>query len=151
MNGVVQAVAATYPSLGLNTTWIGGDEVDGCFNQSVTDLLGKFHSDQLSTIRNPGRLIVFASARGLDGVQGGGGQVTQGYYKVASPNLLSRRWSASFDENDPSSAGNLSLRRGGSSVVSHVDGSVDALTIEELDDMRRWADRADAPDWVLAP
>ena len=144
-------VAATYPSLGLNTTWMGGDEVDGCFNPALQELLGKFYSDRLSTIRNPDRLVVFASARGSTGVGGTAGDIVEGYFTVASPYFSSRRWANTFDEDDPTSAGHLSPRRDGKVVVSHVDGAVDALSIEELDDMRRWADRADAPDWVLAP
>lgn len=144
-------VAATYPSLGLNTTWMGGDEVDGCFNPALRDLLGNFYSDRLSTIRNPSRLTVFASARGSSGAPGSSGEIVEGYFKVASPSFSSRRWADEFDENDPTSAGNLSPRRDGKAIVSHVDGSIDAFSIEELDDMRRWADRADAPDWVLTP
>jgi prepilin-type N-terminal cleavage/methylation domain-containing protein len=144
-------LVATYPSLGLNTTWMGGDEIDGCFSPSVQELLGKFYSDRLSTIHNPDRLIVFASARGLDGIEGMGGEIIEGYFKVSSPNFASRRWAEAYDENDPASAGNVSIRGDGKSVVSRVDGAVDALSIEELDDMRLWADRADAPDWVLAP
>lgn len=145
-------LSATYPSIGLNTTWVGGDEVDGCFNPAMTDLFGQFYCQQLSRVQNPSRLMVFCSARGMNGVAGAGGEVVEGYFKVASPNFSSRRWAAEYDEDDPASAGNVSLRWGGQeAVVSRVDGGVDSLDITELEDMRNWADRATEPDWVLTP
>lgn len=145
-------LAATFPSLGLNTTWVGGDEVDGCFNPALTELLGDFYSKQLSRVRNPSRLLVFCSARGASGAPGSGGGITEGYFKVASPNFSSRRWGTAYEEENPASAGNVSLRWGGEeAVVSRVDGSVDSLDIYELEDMRNWADRATDPDWVLSP
>ena len=133
------------PSLGLNSTWMGGDENDGCFNPTLTQLLGRIHSDRLSTIRNPSKLIVFGSSRS------GAGSYSEGYFRIASPTFSSRRWQDEYDEDDSASFGNVSGRWGGSSIVATVDGAVDSLTLEEMDDMRRWSDRADAADWVLAP
>ena len=133
------------PSLGLNSTWMGGDENDGCFNPTLTQLLGRIHSDRISTIKNPSKLIVFASSRS------GAGSNSEGYFRVSSPTFSSRRWQDEYDEDDAASFGNVSGRWGGSSIVATVDGAVDSLTLEEMDDMRRWSDRADAPDWVLAP
>lgn len=145
--------SATYPSLGLNTTWVGGDEIDGCFNPALTDLLGQFYSKQLARVRNPSRVMVFCSARGDSGVGGTGGEITEGYFKVSSPNFSSRRWDSAYDPADPSSCGNLSARWGvdDEAVVSRIDGSVDSLDLVELEDMRNWADVATSPDWVLAP
>lgn len=144
-------VSSTYPSLGLNTTWIGGDEVDGCFNPALRELFGQFFSNRLSSIRNPARLVVFCSARGLDGADGTTGDIVEGYFKVASPNFSHRRWSDVYDPLDPASAGNVSARWDGDSIVSRVDGAVDSVPLLELEDMRQWADRADTPDWALTP
>ena len=141
---------ATFPSLGINATWMGGDEIDGCFNPALTSLLGNFYSSKLSQIKNPQRLTVFASARG-DSAPNGGGDTIEGYFKVASPAFSSRRWDNQYDKEDTTSFGNLSARWDGRSVISRVDGSVDSLAIEEMDDMRIWADRADSKDWVLTP
>ena len=142
--------AATFPSLGINATWVGGDEIDGCFNPALTNLLGNFYSSSMSQIRNPQRLTVFASARGNSSPNGGGDTI-EGYFKVASPAFSSRRWETEYDEDDSTSFGNVSGRWDGRTVISRVDGSVDALTTEELDDMRLWADRADSKDWKLTP
>jgi hypothetical protein len=133
------------PSLGLNSTWMGGDESDGCFNPTLTELLGRIHSDRISTVRNPAKLIVFGSSRSGPGIY------SEGYFRITSPAFSSRRWQDEYDEDDAASFGNVSGRWGGSSIVATVDGAVDSLTLEEMDDMRRWSDRADAPDWVLAP
>ena len=142
--------AGTFPSLGINSTWLGGDEIDGCFNPALTSLLGNFYCSKMSQIRNPQRLTVFASSRG-DSAPDGGGDSIEGYFKVASPTFSSRRWDAEYDPEDTTSFGNVSARWDGRSVVSRVDGSVDSLAIEEMDDMRFWADRAESRDWVLAP
>ncbi len=141
---------ATFPSLGINSTWVGGDEVDGCFNPALTDMLGNFYASNLSQVRHPERLTVFASARG-DTQPNGGGRSIEGYFKVASPTFASRRWKPEYDPEDSTSTGNVSARWNGRTVISRVDGSVDALPIEDLDDMRLWADRADSKDWVLSP
>ena len=37
---------------------VGGDEVDGCFNPNMRELLGNFYSDRLSTIRNSDQILV---------------------------------------------------------------------------------------------
>lgn len=142
--------AATFPSLGINATWLGGDEIDGCFNPALTNLLGNFYCSSMSQIRNPQRLTVFASARGNSSPNGAGSTI-EGYFKVASPAFSSRRWETKYDPNDSTSFGNISGRWDGRTVISRVDGSVDALTTEELDDMRLWADRADSKDWKLTP
>ena len=146
-------VAATFPSLGLNTTWVGGDEIDGCFNPNLVNLLGQFYSNRLGGVRNPTRVIVFCSARATEGVPGAGGGITEGYFKVSSPNFNTRRWQDLYDPDLPLSAGNISARWGtdDEAVVSRVDGSVDGLNILELDDMRNWADMATTPDWMLSP
>ena len=142
--------AATFPSLGINSTWMGGDEVDGCFNPALSEILGNFYCSNLSQIRHPERLTVFASARG-DSSPNGGGRTIEGYFKVASPAFTSRRWKDRYDADDTTSSGNVSARWGGRTVISRVDGSVDAPAIEDLDDMRLWADRADSKDWTLSP
>ena len=145
--------SATYPSLGLNTTWVGGDEIDGCFNPSIIEFLGRFYSDRLSAVRNPSKVIVFCSARGDSGVGGSGGTITEGHFRVSSPNFSNRRWEADYDPERVMSFGNVSARWGNDdeAVVSRIDGSVDSLDLIQLQDMRNWADAATDADWRLAP
>ena len=140
---------SAYPSLGLNTTWIGGDENQGGFNPVYQTNFGKFYATRMTEIRNTGGLILFASARGIDANPGESGQMTQGYFRVRSPNFTSSQWSDAYNEEDPASYGQLSSRNGGRTVIAYVDGHAESKHVDELRDMRMWCDKANAPDWKL--
>jgi prepilin-type N-terminal cleavage/methylation domain-containing protein/prepilin-type processing-associated H-X9-DG protein len=140
---------SVFPSLGLNATWIGGDENQGGFNPAYLNAYGKFYATRASEIRNTGGLILFASARGVDANPGEVGQLTEGYFRVRSPNFTADQWGPAYDETDPASYGQVSSRNGGKTVVSFVDGHAAAKQVEELRDMRMWVDRATTPDWKL--
>lgn len=140
---------SAYPSLGLNATWIGGDENQGGFNPAYLSAYGKFYATRVTEIRNTGGLILFASARGIDANPGETGQLTEGYFRVRSPNFTASQWGASYDDADPASYGQLSSRHGGKTVTAFVDGHAEAKHVDELRDMRMWSDRATEPDWKL--
>jgi prepilin-type processing-associated H-X9-DG protein/prepilin-type N-terminal cleavage/methylation domain-containing protein len=142
---------SVFPSLGLNTTWVGGDENQGGFNSAFQNAYGKFYVSRMTEIRNTAQLIVFASARGIDADPGQAGQLTQGYFRVRSPNFTSAQWAATYNDLDPASAGQLSSRHGGRTIIAMVDGHVETKQVDELRDMRFWADRASTPDWKLTP
>lgn len=143
--------ASAYPSLGLNTTWVGGDENQGGFSAPFQNAFGKFYVTRLAEIRNPARLITFASARGLDPEAVGEPEIRQGYFRVKSPNFTAAQWSGPYDPNDAASNGQLASRHGGRTIASFTDGHVESRTIDEFRDMRLWSDRATAPDWMLVP
>ena len=142
-----------FPSLGLNTTWIGGDDREGGFHPTFMELFGRFYITKMSEARRPQWLIVFASARGTDPTGTLGGGVVEGYFYIRSPYFTSYRWpSEEFDAGEPpGNYGNLSPRYGGSVVSAFLDSHVDMLTKRQLKDMRYWADQATRPDWVLEP
>ena len=75
----------------------------------------------------------------------------EGYFRLESPRLAQKQWADTFDPSVPASAGNVSARHGGAAVVAFTSGAVDALSIEDLRDMRHWANAADSHDWHLAP
>lgn len=139
---------SAYPSLGLNTTWLGGDENDGCFNPTMVQSYGRFFATRLSEVRNTGGLIVFASARGTD-PNDAGSAMLEGYFRVRSPYFTSSRWGSAYDPDDAASYGQLSSRNGGKTVTAYVDGHTEADHVDTLRDMRKWADRATSPDWKL--
>ena len=87
---------------------------------------------------------MFCSARGDSGVGGSGGTITEGHFRVSSPNFSNRRWEADYDPERVMSFGNVSARWGNDdeAVVSRIDGSVDSLDLIQLQDMRNWADAA---------
>jgi hypothetical protein len=140
---------SVYPSLGLNTAWVGGDENQGGFNSAYEQAFGKFYVTRLSEIIHTDRLIVCASARGIDPVAGS--QIREGYFRVKSPNFTSVQWAPKYDPNNAASCGQVSSRNGDRTVVGFAGGHVEAKAVDELRDMRMWSDQADDPDWKMKP
>jgi prepilin-type N-terminal cleavage/methylation domain-containing protein/prepilin-type processing-associated H-X9-DG protein len=147
--------ASVSPSLGLNSQWIGGDSTkDGFLSpwnplRSVLDF-DRYYVTRLSQVQRGDKLMVFASARGVDPTTNSG--VVEGYFKVTSPyyhELLGYLWSETFDPNSPPSFGHLSPRHDGRCVTAFIDGHVDTLSTDQLKDMRYWANWATSPDWRL--
>ena len=143
---------SVYPSFGLNSVWVGGDENFGGFNNAFLGLYGKFYVTRMSEISQPASLIVFASARTNDDGSGGeSATITEGYFRVRSPFFDTRTWSAQYAALDPASWGNLSNRNGGEIVSGCADGHAEARVPEALDDMRLWSNGATSKSWTLAP
>ncbi len=144
--------ASVFPSFGLNSVWVGGDENFGGFNSAFLNLYGKFYVTRLSEIARPSSLIVFGSARGEDAAPGGeSGAITEGYFRIRSPFFNTRTWAAQYSATDAASCGNLSNRNGGEVVTGCADGHAEARVPEALDDMRLWSNTASATDSPLSP
>lgn len=144
------------PSLGLNATWIGGDQDEQGFSVLARRLFGQFYARTPTEVVHPSRLLVFTSARGLDPlnlIDNLG--VTEGYFRVRSPRLNTiegDRWPAEYGAvTDPADFGFVSMRGGRGAVTAFVDGHVETLGERALRDMRHWANRAETPDYALAP
>jgi len=143
---------SVFPSFGLNSVWVGGDENFGGYNSAFLGLYGKFYVTRLGEIERPAGLVVFASARGQDSMPSGElSDLTEGFFRIQAPCFSTRTWAAAYDEDDPASCGNLSARHGGSVVVGFADGHAEARRPEELDDMRLWSNGATSKDWTLTP
>ncbi len=140
-----------FPSLGLNTTWIGGDANES--TPTYLETFGRYYITRMAEATRPEKLIVFASARGTDPFGPLGSGVFEGWFRIQSPYLTTYRWQADeFNPLDPPAHyGFLSPRYGGSSVVAFLDSHVGLLTKRQLKDMRLWANHATRPDWVLEP
>jgi len=141
------------PSLGMNTMWVGGDENHGGFDPHSA--FGRFYVTRLSQATHPERLIAFASARGGDPLQITGLEQHEGYYKVLSPYTTEGAGPQWADEYRPNSSatdtGHVSPRYRDSAVTAMIDGHCAMKTIDELRDMRLWANQADAEDWTMKP
>lgn len=147
-------MTSLYPSFGLNSVWVGGDQQRYGFlpqtlpNGSVNPLSG-FYATRLSGIKNPSRLTVFASSRTsatTDGTQ------REGYFRIESPKFLSSQpisWAPEYDPTAPPSFGNLSARGGSDVAVGTADGGVEWVALDEMRDMRRWADQATSAAWAI--
>lgn len=141
---------SVFPSLGINATWVGGDENQGGFSTAFLNAYGKFYLTRLSEARNTAKVIAFGSARGVDANPGEVGQLTEGYFRVRSPFFTASQWAERYDENDAASCGQLSSRHGNRTIVAMIDGHTESKQVEELRDMRFWCDRADTVDWKLS-
>lgn len=148
------AVSA-YPSFGLNSVFVGGDENYGGFNPIFEQTFGRFYATRLSTVRHPERLVVFASSRTDEAAPGTTGEIREGFFRVLPPGWATPLWADEYAPESPASAGFLSPRHGGHgedlAIVTTVDGGVETATIDDLRDMRRWSDRATSEDWTMQP
>jgi prepilin-type N-terminal cleavage/methylation domain-containing protein len=171
-------VVSLFPSLGLNTTWVGGDKRHFGFPQKPGEgqdffiPYGTFYITRLSESPHPDRQLVFASARGCADIPGGGGgdqysQVFEGYFEIQAPYFTESQgylWSEEHDIRDPvgCDAGNagiaapgdfgfVSLRYGGEAVTAFIDGHTGTLNKTQISDMRYWARDAEREDWGLTP
>lgn len=144
-----QYVVSLSPSMGINADFVGGNDDNGiAFNQAGLRLYGKFYVQRIDDATRPGSLIVFGSARGVDP---DGGTVS-GFHRIDAPSFTTPRWSATKQTaaSQPYEHGNIHPRFAGLAVVSFLDGHSDAKTLDELRDMRLWADKATSSDWLLA-
>jgi hypothetical protein len=148
------AVSA-YPSFGLNSVFVGGDENHGGFSPIFEQTFGRFYATRLSTVRHPDRLTVFATSRTDEAAPGVTGEIREGFFRVLPPSWASPLWADVYDPENPASAGFVSPRHAQHgddvSIITTVDGAVSTATIEELRDMRRWSDQATSEDWRMVP
>lgn len=146
-------VVSVSPSIGLNTTWVGGDENELGFSDAARQTYGAFYVRSLAQVFHPERLLVGASARGVDPLAYEG--TVEGYFRVRSPRLAEgqpERWGEEWNASaSPESFGHLSLRWGRTAVAGFVDGHVGVMGERDLRDMRHWSNRATKPDSALAP
>jgi prepilin-type N-terminal cleavage/methylation domain-containing protein len=137
------------PNLGINATIVGGHFGSGSPlppTPRIVDAYGKFYLTHLAEADDPGKLIVFASARSGEG--------RPGYYEVRPPRLTGPVWSSeAFADQSPASAhGFVDFRWRGKAVAAMLGGNVEMLDETQLRDMRRWshqAARANDPDFTI--
>ncbi len=141
------------PSLGINATWVGGDENELGFDPELQSIFGNFVVTRRTQVRKPSRLLVFASARGEDFVTSSG--VVEGHFRVRSPVLLESagsRWTDAYrSSTPPEGLGFCSPRFHGKAVAAFVDGHVGVLSEPALRDMRFWSNEAERTDAGLVP
>lgn len=145
-----QYVVSLSPSLGMNADFVGGNDENGiAFTTAGNRMYGRYCIQKIDDARRPNSLIVFGSARGVDP---DGGTVS-GFHRIDAPAFTTQRWSASKQTSDsqPDDHGHVHTRFLDAAVMTFLDGHGDVKTLDELRDMRLWADKADRPDWILQP
>lgn len=144
-----QYVVSLSPSLGINADFVGGNRDNQiAFNSSLLARYGAFYVRRLDETLNPSKLTVFASARG---VNPDGGEPVNGFHRVDAPRLLTARWSAGTytPTGAPEDFGHLHPRYSSKVVTVAMDGHSETLGIDDLRDMRRWANKATTPDYEV--
>lgn len=147
-------LTSLYPSFGLNSVWVGGDQqrygfMPATLPNGAANPLHGFYVSRLSGIVHPGRLTVFTSSRTNATVDGG---MREGYFRVESPRFLANQaatWAAVYDPLQPASCGGISTRSGSEVLAGTADGATAWESVDTMRDMRRWADRATSADWGI--
>lgn len=147
-------VVSVSPSLGLNTTWVGGDQNELGFSPSALSNFGRFYVQKLGDIRKPGELMVFASAKGSD-PGAPESDPYEGFFRVRSPRFAAgqeERWAETITPSTgPEDSGHVDFRYGGTAVIACADGHIETQGADAMRDMRRWANRAKTEDYGLSP
>jgi prepilin-type N-terminal cleavage/methylation domain-containing protein len=137
--------ASVFPSLGINSVFVGGDDVDLTPTAKAEERFGKFCVLRTSEAERAAEVMVFVSARGSSE-----DEAVSGYYVVKPPYLDARRWAAQWTPTLAAGDwGFVHPRYNRSAVAAFIDGHVQAMDETALQDMRHWADPADKADWVL--
>lgn len=151
-------VVSLYPSFGLNSYFLGGGSPGDPLPFSVNGrrIFGDFHAKRFDQPRSPSTLMAFASARSMaEAAFLPGYGLIEGYFTLKPPylyNTAGRQWQNDYDslsQAPNSNSGHVSLRFGGKGAAAMLDGHCDLLGWDEFNDMRLWADQADAPDWRI--
>jgi prepilin-type N-terminal cleavage/methylation domain-containing protein len=143
--------------------------------RDITVNYRRFWVRNLSEVRDSGKLIAFASTRSNDIDTGGHpNQIVPGHYLAPPPrphptqrlaqsiipgggwynNANSGKWDPRQPVNTWGEPGDalgdpfgLDFRHFSKSLMITMDGHADGLGIDQMKDMRRWANRATIPDW----
>lgn len=144
--------ASLYPSFGLNSAFVGGDEArfpsDPALPNGGANPFAQYCVTRLSGARRPQRTVVFTSARTNATADS---SINEGYFRVDAPwlNTPTPRWASEYSADDPASCGSVSLRGGDEAATATVDGAVEFLSIDALRDMTRWCDAAPEREWWI--
>ena len=137
--------ASVFPSQGINSVFVGGDDVELPPTERAFDRFGRFCVLKTAEVTRPSELLVFTSARGPFE-----GRIVPGYYVVKPPYLNARRWAVDWNLDDgPEAWGYVHPRYNLKSVTGMVDGHIENLDRRRIQDMRHWANPADRADWTL--
>jgi type II secretory pathway pseudopilin PulG len=138
---------SVYPSLGVNSYFIGGNEAEFPAAQANERFGEATVVTRLGQIRHPSKLLGFLSARSATS-----GPESHGYFQVLPPYLTARRWAAQWSSDlPPKDWGFVAPRYSKRSVAAAMDGHVSVLGLVALQDMTHWCNTADRADFTLRP
>lgn len=137
------------PSMGINAAYVGGDyQTLPPNSDKAISRYGQFCVTRVGQAVAPQKLIAFASAG--SSYQG---EKLSGYFKVEPPNLTKRNWPRTYSASaTPDQTGHVDFRWDSKAVAAMLDGHIELLTFEQMDDMRRWSNQASLANnatWAL--
>lgn len=150
-------VVSLFPSFGMNIAFVGGSDRHEQFTTISRRVFGRVALERLADARRPGQVIAFASARSETIALAEGVRSPQGFFRLEPPIYAAeagRQWDDAYDPNSAfteRNSGHVSLRHGGKGVGAYLDAHAALAGWAEFNDMRTWADQADAPDWGVRP
>jgi prepilin-type N-terminal cleavage/methylation domain-containing protein len=148
-------VISLFPSLGMNTNFVGGNARNQQFEPVFTRTFGRVYITRMDQVQRSSQVMVFASARTEPQPAVPISGQPQGFFRIEPPYYspgAGRVWEAAYDPNAVSPGANsgfVSFRHAGKAVTAIFDGHAEMQGMEALSDMRRWADLATRPDWTL--
>lgn len=129
-----------WPTFGLNTTFLGGDQGSGGFVLSGSKWVinpKKHVAFRANEIRRPTRQIVLAHSRAMNQSTNDG----NGMFRLTPPRAGGLRWHVEQEKFVPDTDISMGVPRGyytARAAVGFFDGHVESLLPSELTDMRLW-------------
>lgn len=153
-------VVSLFPALGMNTSFVGGNDRRQQFDPSFERVFGRTFIRRLDEPVRPSDLMVFASARCETQPQVPvtgpvPGQVP-GFFRIEPPIFgaaSGRQWAAAYDVAATlpgNNSGFIDLRYNRRAVTARFDCHSNMISWEDAQDMRLWADQATSSNWGLA-
>ncbi|HVU07498.1 MAG TPA: type II secretion system protein [Verrucomicrobiae bacterium] len=145
-------IVSLCPSLGMNSIFVGGDSQYATASQMNAQWGSQTTLTKMSGAVHPSDLTVFMSARGSP--SGADPSLTpniqQGWFRVTPPYEQTRQWAANYSPSlSPTDWGYVAPRFNNHAVAALLDGHCENFSLEQMQDMRHWCNRATAPDWTL--
>lgn len=151
------------PAFGLNQRFVGGDYSEygnPSLPSGQSAAIERAWGDdwcvrRLAQARRPASLLVFASAtdhKPYESLLTGERIARDGFFRVRSPIHFAREWQTGRPTpTTPSDRiGAVHFRHPGARTNSaYLDGHAEPIDWEQAQDMRRWANTADRPDYAL--
>jgi prepilin-type N-terminal cleavage/methylation domain-containing protein/prepilin-type processing-associated H-X9-DG protein len=143
------------PTFGINSVYVGG-HAGGVFKGFTgpagdSPNFGAHVVFKANEVARPSRLIVFAESQARNAPFS---NPETGLHFVTPPRAAGQRWKVAggkFATTSGMITGVPQGRYGARTVVGFFDGHVEAVAPPDLEDMRLWANRADAADYDFAP
>ncbi len=175
-----QYALAKHTSFGINSVYMGGHYGTGAFQGATgagdATMARRSYVARLDEVNRPEGLLTMATGRERDVINtnrsacyytGAPVEMSDGQTTVPGSSHLfpprtgyptsgsgSQAWDASnkFDPKKRSQLwGNVDFRHNERAITMFTDGHGDLRTIEQMRDMRMWANKADRADWIFSP